>query len=64
MIAVVQLKRRMTSAGIFGIVVRKFSHWQQYCPVILLEIDKGSKIGLHGTVLLLGLAVSLRIKDS
>ncbi len=30
--------------------------------MILLEIDKGSEIGLHGAVLPFGLAISLRVE--
>ena len=63
MIAAVQLKRRVAGARIFCIVIHKLSHWQEPGPIILLEIDEGSKVGLHGTVLPLRLTVSLRIES-
>ena len=63
MIAAVQLERRVVGARIFCIVISKFSYWQEPGPIILLEIDKGSKVGLYCAILSLGLAVSPRIKS-
>lgn len=62
MIAVVEFKRRMVSARIFIIVVRKFRHEQEPYPVFLLPVNKKTKISLHYAILSLGLAVCLQIE--
>ena len=54
----------MAGARILGVVIHKLSHWQELCPIILLEVDEGSKIGLHSTVLLFCLPVFLRVEGS
>lgn len=63
-IAAIEFEWGVIGAGIFGIVIRKLSYWQLPCPIILFEINKGSKLGLHYTILPLVLTVSLRIDDS
>lgn len=50
MIAIVELKKDMTSACIFCIVVGKFSNEKVLSPVILLMVNKNLKIGLHSTI--------------
>ena len=62
MVAAVQLERRVTGAGVFRIVIGKFSHRKEPCPVVLLEVDEGSELGLHCAVLSLCLAVGLRME--
>ena len=62
MIAAVQLKRRVTNACVFCIVINKLCHWQEPSPVILLEVDKSLEVCLHGAVLPLGLPVCLRME--
>ena len=52
----------MTSACILGVIVRKLGHRQESCPVILFEVDKGSKVCHHRAVLLFGLTVRLRME--
>ena len=64
MVAVVQLERRVAGACILGVVISKLSYWQEPCPIILLKIDKDSKISFHCAVLPLRLAVCLRVKGN
>ena len=52
MIAIIELKKDMTNVGIFSIVIDKFS-------LILLLIDKYSKVYLYYTILSLNLAIYL-----
>ncbi len=63
-VAAIEFKWGVTSAGILGIVLGKFRHWQKPCPVILFPIDKGSEIYFYCTVLSLGLAVCFKIEGS
>lgn len=46
-------------AGILGFVVGESCHRWEPSPVILLIVEKGSEVGFHRAVLLLGLAVGL-----
>ena len=62
MVAAVQLKRSVTGAGIFRIVIGEFSHRKESCPVVLLEVDKGSEVSFYGAVLPLGLTICLRVE--
>lgn len=64
MIFVVQLKRCMINASIFGIVISKLSLVKESSSVILFEVNKSIKIGLFTTILTLGLAISPRVKRS
>ena len=52
----------MTHAGVFGVFVNKFCHWEKLCPVIQLPIYKGTKICFHHTILLFYLPVYLRVE--
>ena len=63
MVVAVEFKRRMASTSILGIVICKFSYWQEVCPVILFLIHKGPEVCLHCTVLSFGLAIGLKIKS-
>ena len=62
MVAAVQLKRCVAGAGVFRIIIGKFSYRKESCPVVLLEVDKSLEVGFHRAVLPLGLAVSLRVE--
>ena len=64
MISAVELERRETGASILGVIVGKLSYRSEPGPIILLEVDKGSKIGLHRAILPLSLAVYLRVEGS
>ena len=54
----------MTGAGIFRIIVSKFSYRKELSPIILFVINKSSEIGFHRAVLSLSLAISLRVESS
>ena len=62
MVAAIEFKRRVTGAGVFGVIVRKLSHWWKTGPVILFKVNKGSEVGLHSAVLPLCFTVSLQVK--
>ena len=62
MVVAIEFKWGVTGAGILGIVIDKFRHWQQPYSIILLLIDKCSKVCLHCTVLLFYLAICLRVE--
>ena len=62
MVAVVEFAWRMIGAGIFGIIVYKLSYWYKPGPVILFEVNKDLKVGLHSAVMPLCLTISLRLK--
>ena len=63
MVAAVQLELDVGNACIFCIVISKLGHWQEPCLIVLFKIDKGSKVNLHGTVLLFRLAVGLGVES-
>ena len=58
----IQLEGGIADAGIFCIIIGKFSHWQEPYPVILLVVDKGPEVGLHCIILPFSLAVSLGVE--
>ncbi len=60
--AAVEFERGIAGVDIFRIIIGKFSHWQEPCPVILLVVDKGPKVGLHCAILPFSLPVSLGVK--
>ena len=61
-VAIIELERGVTGAGIFSIIVGKFRHLQQLCLIILFPIDKCSKIRLYCAILPLRLAICMRLK--
>ena len=54
----------MASACILGVIISKLGYWQELCLIILLEIDKCLEVDFHCTILIFGLAVSLKMKES
>ena len=62
MISVIELKKCVAGAGIFGIVVGKLHHGKKSYSIILLEVDKNLEVGFHRTILPFNLAVRLRIE--
>lgn len=62
--AKIQFKKHVANACVFYIIIYKLSHGQELYPVILLEVEKNLKIRFHYTILILGLAVWLQIKDN
>lgn len=53
----------MPGASAFYMIISKFSYWQDPSLVILLIINKNTKISFYNTVLSFDLAISLRIKS-
>ena len=49
----------MAGISVFSIIIDKFNHKKKPCSIILFEIDKSPKIGLHHIILFLDLAVFL-----
>ena len=64
MISAIEFKRCVANAGILGIVVSKLRHGKKPCSIILLKVDKGSKVGFYHTILPFGLTVRLWIEGN
>ena len=62
MIFAVKLKRHVIDASILGIIIDKFCYKKKPCLVILLKIDKSSKIGFNYIILPFGLTICLWVK--
>ncbi len=56
MVAAIEFEQGVTSASIFGIVIGKFSHQQQPCPIILLQIHECFEVHFYRAVLSFDLA--------
>ena len=63
MIAIIQLKKRMAAARVFGIIISKLSYQKELDQMVLFEIDESSEVGFHGTILPFDFAISLCIED-
>ena len=63
MISAVKLERCMINIGILSIVLDKLHPKKKLYLVVLLKIDKISKIYLHLTIQLFGPAVCLQIES-
>lgn len=63
MLAAIKFKKYIPSAGIFCIIISKFSYWKKSSLVILLIINKSAKVDLYNDVLSLDLAIRPRIKN-
>lgn len=53
----------MANAGIFSVVIYKFSYWQESGPIVSLEIDIYLKIRFYYTFQVYDLAISLKVKS-
>ena len=62
MISAIKLKKCVAGTGILGIVVSKLRYRKKPCPIILLNIDKGSEVSFHCTILSLSLVICLRVE--
>lgn len=58
-----ELKRSTAGASILSIVISKRSQWQQFCPMVLLPINKCFELRLYCTIISLGLAICLWVKS-
>lgn len=64
LIPILQLKRRMTGPRIFNIIICKLDYRQKSYLVILLKVDKSSKVGFYSVVLLFDLIISLLMEGN
>ena len=55
----IKLKKCITGISIFGIIVSKLCQIKKLCLVILLKIDKNSKVSFYHAILLSRLTVYL-----
>ena len=62
-IIIIELERYVTNTCIFCIIIGKLSYGKEPSLIILLIINKKTKLGFYHIVLLLGLTVNLKIKD-
>ena len=62
MISAIELERGVAGAGIFGVIVGKLCHEKKPYSIVLLKVDKDSKIGFHRTILPFGLTVRLWVE--
>ena len=62
MISAIELKKCMASADIFGIVINKLRYEKKLYSIILLKVNKSSKVDFYCTILPLSLVVCLQIK--
>ena len=62
MVLTVELERRGPGAGVFYVIISKFRHEQELCPVVLFVINKSYKVSFHYAILPLSLAVGLRVE--
>ena len=49
----------MASARIFGVIIDKLCYEKKLCLIILLEVDKGLKVGFYYTILSFSLPARL-----
>ena len=64
MIFIVKFEKCMANANILGIIISKFCYKKKLCLIILLKVDKGSKIGFYCIILFLNLVICLQIEGS
>ena len=60
-IATIELKKYILNTSFFSIIIYKLNYWQKFYLVILLKVDKNSKIHLYYTMLTFELIVDFRI---
>lgn len=63
MIITIQFKEYIISARFSNIIIYKLYYKWEFNLVILLEIDKNSKIRFYKTILLLSLTISLKVES-
>ena len=64
MVTAIQLEWGVAGARILGIVISKLGHGQESGPIVLFEVNKGSEVRFHRTILSFRLAVRLGVKGS
>ena len=63
-VPVVELKRHVPYIGVFCVIISKFCHEKEPCPIVLLIINENFKVNFYCAILLLRLSVSLSVKSS
>lgn len=63
-VSAVEFKKYIAGICIFCIIIIEFYYKQELCSVILLLVDKYLEKSFYDTILLLGLAICLRIKNN
>ena len=59
MVVAIEFEQDVTGAGIFDIVISKFSYWQQFYPIILFSIDKCFEVCFYCIIFPVRLAIRL-----
>ena len=62
MVFIIQLETYVTNISILSIIICKFHYLSNSSSVIMLKVDKGSKISFYNTILLFSLTVSLKVE--
>ena len=63
MISAIELKKYITSAGIFDIIIGKLRHGKKLCPIILLKVIKDLKICFYCAILSFDQIVRLEMES-
>ena len=62
-ISVIEPEKCVISSYILYIIIYKFRHMQELCPVVLLSINKGLEVSLYYAILSLYWTICLWIED-
>ena len=63
-ISIIELKKYVTNASIFGIIVNKLCYKKKLYLIILLKVNKNLEIGLYYIILSFNLAVHFWLKGN
>ena len=63
MISTIELKKYVVGNDILGVIVGKLHYEKKLCLIILLKVDKNSKVNFYYTILPLSLAIYLQVED-
>lgn len=62
MIIAVELREYVTGTCILDVIIYKFRYWQEFCPMVLLPIDKNMQISFYCAMFSFLSAICLGIK--
>ena len=62
MIFAIELEKCVACAGILGVIIGKLRYGKKPCPIILLKVDEGLKVGFYYIILPFGLTVCLWVE--
>lgn len=63
-LATIKLKKQLADICIFDVIIYKLNHWEEANSIILLWINKNSKINFYYTILTFDLVINLRVQYS